>query len=456
MSGRKIAFRFIGVSAWLAVVGLCRPAAAQLEFEHPPINYMETTPTGPVAELQADLAAGRKTLKFDEDRGYLVSLLKALGIPSSSQVLVNSKTSLQLHRISTRRPRALYFNDDTYVGWVQGGGVMEISTVDPKIGMVFYTLDQRENAHPELVRDRGQCLTCHASSRTMGIPGLLMRSVYVNGSGQPQYGSGTYDTTNASPFEQRWGGWYVTGTHGSMRHMGNAILQPQQQPDDLDLDAGANVTDLSGRFKIDPYLEPTSDIVSLMILQHQVEVHNLLTLANFETRVALQSNAVMNEALERDSDLLSESTQRRIASVTEKLLRGMLMSGEYVLTSPVRGDEKFAEMFQKQGPRDRQGRSLRELDLETRLFKYPFSYLISTSTFDALPAEARQQFCRRLQEILDGRDTSGHYAHLTAADRTNIRGILQDIKPELLRPVQSIQNPASVKVSTSEEVDTSP
>ena len=180
----------------------------------------------------------------------------------------------------------MYFNDDVYVGWVQNGDVVEISAADPQLGAVFYTLRQEQAERPKIVRDRGQCIVCHASSRTSGVPGHLVRSVYADKSGQPFFGSGTFTTDHRSPFKERWGGWYVTGTHGKQRHMGNVISTDRDRPEDLDMEAGANITDLSDHVNTSPYLSPHSDIVALMVLEHQSRMHNLITRANFEAKSA--------------------------------------------------------------------------------------------------------------------------------------------------------------------------
>ena len=92
------------------------------------------------------LAAGTAKLEWDEKQAWLPSALRHLDVPTSSQLLVFSKTSLQLSRISPIKPRAIYFNDDTYVGWVQHGNVIELSAVDPKQGGIFYTLSQSGEA----------------------------------------------------------------------------------------------------------------------------------------------------------------------------------------------------------------------------------------------------------------------------------------------------------------------
>lgn len=415
----------------LFLAGNLSPAKAQMDFEREPILYHKTPSSDAVTELQNQLDAGTVQLEFDEEHGYLKSVLNRLDISPSSQVLVYSQTSFQLRRISPRRPRALYFNDESYVGWVQAGDVLEIMTTDPKQGQIFYTLSQEKDSRPQLVRDQGQCIVCHASSRTQGVPGGLVRSTFVNAGGQPAYGSGTFNIDHTSPFKNRWGGWYVTGTHGKMRHMGNVYSKSRLNPEDIDREAGANVTDLSDRLDVSPYLTPHSDIVALMVLEHQTQMQNAITAANFENRSAAYSDGIMNKALDRPEDYRSDTTKRRVASAGDQLLRYLLFSEEFQLSSPVKGTSNFARDFQSQGPQDSRGRSLRDLDLKTRMFKYPCSYLIYSSAFDHLPADVKQYVTERLYEILTGKDESEEFAHLSASDRKAILEILTETKPGL-------------------------
>ncbi|MCA9906141.1 MAG: hypothetical protein KC547_19935 [Anaerolineae bacterium] len=408
-----------------------RAVHAQIDFEEEPINYGTSRTNDPVAELQVQIDAGQAKLESDEDHGYLVSLLELLDIKPSSQVLVNSKTSFQLRRISPSRPRALYFNDHSHVGWVQNGDVVEVMTTDPVQGAIFYTLSQENDPRPKFIRDRGQCIVCHASSRTQGIPGGLVRSVFVDAGGQPQFGSGTFTIDHRSAFSERWGGWYVTGTHGEMRHMGNVTSQDRHNPEALDRETGANVTDLSGRCDTSPYLTPHSDIVALMVLEHQTQMQNYLTLASYESRFAVHYDGIMNAALDRPKDHVSDSAKRRIASVGDKLLRYMLFSEEFQLTAPVKGTSAFAEEFQAQGPRDSRGRSLRDFDLKARMFKYPCSYMIYSLSFDRLPDGLKHHVVSRLHDVLIGKDTSEDFSHLSVDDRKAILEILTQTKPDL-------------------------
>jgi hypothetical protein len=408
---------------------------AQSEFELEPISYYDRPLHDPISRLQERIGAGTASLAYDSRHGYMPAVLQALDISTTSQMLVFSKTSFQLTRIAPNRPRAVYFNDHTYIGWVQGGDVVEVSTVDPEQGAVFYTLYQEETDRPRFVRDKGQCLACHASTRTQNVPGHLVRSVYTSPSGQPNFGSGTFTTDDRSPFEQRWGGWYVSGKHGQMRHMGNVISRDRDNPEQLDREAGANITDLSPLVDVRPYLKPSSDIVALMVLEHQTQMHNAITAANYTARRAAHQDRIVNEALQRPLDQQSDSTKRRIASAGDKLLAHLLFSGELTLTSPIEGVSGFTEEFANRGPKDSRGRSLRDFDLQRRIFKYPCSYLIYSPSFDALPKSVQQYVAARLSRILTGEDTDPSFAHLSADDRRSIREILQDTKPDLFAEV---------------------
>ena len=410
---------------------LASPAMGQLEFEGAPINYHTAPTSDRVQELAKSIERGSTQLVYDDTHGYLKAVLECLDVPVSSQMLVFSKTSLQLRRITSQRPRAVYFNDDVYVGWVQGGDVVELSSADPQQGAVFYTLAQEKAELPRIVRDRGQCIVCHASSRTSGVPGHLVRSVYAGTSGQPFYGSGTFTTDHRSPFKERWGGWYVTGTHGGQRHMGNVVVTSRETPQQLDFEAGANVTSLRDHLNTKPYLSPHSDIVALIVLEHQTKMHNLITRATFETRSAQHYDEIMNKAMGRPEGHRSDSAKRRIESAAKKLVEYMLFADECRLTDAVRGTSTFAADFAARGPHDSKGRSLRDFDLSTRMMKYPCSYLIYSKPFGALPHEVKDRVLRRLFDVVAEQDESPTFAHLTAADRRAILEILRETKPNL-------------------------
>lgn len=403
-------------------LGLAETTFGQTDYEQAPIRYSESQPQDPVTELQQSLDSGKVVFEYDERQGYLRSLLKAFEISPTSQLLVYSKTSLQLHRISPRTPRSIYFNDDVYIGFIPGSDRLEISSADPKLGGVFYVLKQDKDLKPVFARDQGNCLSCHATSRTQGVPGHLLRSVYTSPNGQPHYGMGTHLTTQASPFIERYGGWFATGKHGKIRHLANQIVE--EANDKVDPDGGANIVDLSDRFRTSRYLTPHSDWISLMVLTHQAEMHNLITLVSYQTRQALYQGQVMNKALERPADFVSESTRNRIFRSVEKMLKYMLFTDEVALESPIVGTSGYRKHFESLGPFDGKGRSLRQFDLQTRTFKYRCSYLIYSKSFSQLPEIAKQRAYSRLWEILNGKDQSGDYRSIPESERNAIREIL--------------------------------
>jgi hypothetical protein len=412
----------------LAAIGV-RARGGDIEAE--PINYTKAPVDNAVSRLEQRLASGKATLTYEKGPGYLRSLLRELNVPQSSQMLVFSKTSLQRHRIAPSRPRAVYFGDDVYVGYCQRGDVLEVTAIDPGLGAVFYTLDQKSPDKPRFTRQNDTCTICHGSSANQGFPGNLVRSVYPDNDGLPILSAGSHRIDHNSPLEQRWGGWYVTGTSGKQLHLGNLTLRGNPNPADIDNTKGTNLTDLGDRFNAKAYLTPHSDIVALMVLEHQTEMHNLIGRATLLTRLALYEEASLNKALDRPANYRSETTTSRIRSAGEPLVKYLLFSGEARLTERVRGTSGFAEEFSKRGPCDRQGRSLRQLDLEHRLLEYPCSYLIYSEAFDAMPAPMHEFVYRRLWEVLSGQDASEDFRHLSAADRQAILEILRATKSNL-------------------------
>ncbi len=420
--------------AWaLAMLGLAAQSlhAQSGDFQREPILYGSAPARNAVEALIERTEADASLLRAGRTRGYLSDLLEALDVPRSSQLLVFSKTSFQRDRISPRRPRAVYFNDDVYVGYCQGGEVLELSAYDTKLGTVFYTLDQQQTEQPEFTREGDDCLSCHVSGATGEIPGNLVRSVFTDRRGMPILSAGTFRTDSTSPFEERWGGWYVTGTHGEQTHMGNWLVRDESDPQGEGNAEGQNVTDLAGRLDVEPYLTPHSDLVALLVFEHQTQAHNSLAQALFTTRQALHYQDKLNEELGEAPDQEWSSVTKRIQNAGDRLAACLLFSGEAPLTAPVRGTSEFAEEFSERGPFDRQGRSLREFDLETRLFKYPCSYLVYSEAFARLPQRVRARTLSRMHAVLTGEDTSKQFAHLSATDRRAILEILRETLPDL-------------------------
>jgi hypothetical protein len=368
----------------------------------------------PVGELEQKITAGQVKLEYEKDHGYLVSVLRQLKIPVSSQMMVFSKTSLQSERISPKTPRAIYFNEDTYVAWVQGSGLIEIMSLDAERGSAFYVLNQEHTEHPDFERSTGhECSVCHyvQEAAPKFVPRLMFSSIIPDATGNVE-GALPIEITDQSPMKERWGGWYVTGTYGNQTHAGNTMLN---RPASVfaELPAAAflrsyNVVDLNSRFDTKPYLTPHSDIVALMVLAHQVTVQNLIALANSKANTSDKETG-------------------------ESLVKALLFAGVPQFTAPVKGTSNFAMEFSSLGTRDSRGRSLRDFDLQTRLFRYPLSYLIYSKPFDAMNPSVKAYVYRRLREILSGDDKSPEFNYLSAADRTAILEIVRATKPEFPR-----------------------
>lgn len=405
--------------------------AQRVNYEEAPISYSLAVPENKISRLQTKLDAGEQKLQFEETRGYLKSLLETLEISPSTQVLSFSRTSLQDDKISPKTPRAIYFNDEIHLGFVQGG-LIEIAARDPKLGMVFYTLKQEDAETPVFKRQTNSCLTCHGAARTKNVPGLLVRSIYPDPGGHPVVAAGSFLSTHKSPLNQRWGGWYVTGTHGDQAHIGNFTLTTAKKPKVIDNSAGHNITDLKDRFDGTTYLTPHSDIVALMVLEHQTDTYNVLTQASFEVRHAL---SLREQAAQGDAaaiEAIEKSYTQRLQKATEMVVKSLLFSEETKLTAPIVGTSTFAQDFATKGPKDSRGRSLREFDLKTRMFRYPCSYLIQTPAFDGLPAELKSSIGQRMKEILTAETPEKGFEHLTAEDRTALLAILTETKPGLI------------------------
>lgn len=409
----------------LLILLLSLPMAARAaDLEAEPIRYSKTTPNDAISRLQAKLDKGQVKLARDDKFGYLKAVLRELQVPESSQTLVFSRTSVQRHRIAPRTPRAIYFNDDIYIGYCQQGDVLEISSADPRLGTMFWTLNQAAADKPRFERQGNVCLICHASSQNQGMPGHLNTSGYYDSSGEGVRLTDFFTTSHASPLAQRWGGWYVTGKSGTQGHLGNLIVRGRVSSS-TNQAARINATDLSKWLDTSAYLASTSDIVALMVLDHQTEMHNRIVRAGMLTRIALHEDQSANPGRKT----LSAVTQERISSAVEPLVKYLLFADEVKLTDRIEGTSGFAAEFAGRGPRDGQKRSLREFDLKRRLFKYPCSYLIYSPAFDALPALVKDQVWKRLGEILTGKDTSPTFAHLSPADRRAILEILKATKP---------------------------
>jgi len=412
------------------------PTASALRYdqEYPLIGYADKPTHNAIARLQDRLDRGEVKLKFTPGRGYLDSLLQALGIDSSSQTLVYSKTSLQIDLIKATTPRAIYFDDTTYIAWIPDTHIIEITTMDRAVGPVFYTLSNSDPTPARLDRETSRCLTCHDTFSMMGggVPRFLFMSSPVTVAGEPLTNEISKDTTDATPLRERWGGWYVTGVPNNLPHLGNlqvkGAAQPVQDLASLKL-AGHTLGKLDGMFDTKPYLTDHSDVVALLVFEHQVYIENLITRASYKGRTMVARVNDGQPADELTWDQLPAKARPIVKAMLEPLVKALVFVDATPLPGKIAGNSGFDRWFQAQGPRDSQGRSLRELDLTTRVFRYPLSYMIYSIGFDGLPTYAHEYVYQRLADILSGRDRSAPYSHLSAADRATALQILTQTKP---------------------------
>ena len=388
---------------------------------HPAITYAERPSIDVVGELARKVDAGTVSLRFEPTSGYLLSILEALGVSTESQSLVFSKTSLQSHWISPTNPRAIFYSDDVSVAYIRNAPLLEISALDPQQGVVFYALEQQRNARPRITRS-DSCLSCHESRNSLDVPGMLVRSMAVGRGGQTMPQFGNYISDHRSPFEERWGGWFVTGRTGSARHMGNVMLAEDGVSGRVS-GSPQPLASLAGKFDLEGYPSGYSDVAAVMVLNHQVRMTNLLTRVGWETRVALDRQ--VREPKDK------EAAERLIAADSRELADYMLFVDEAPLQGKFESTSGFQAKFAAVGPRDSRGRSLRQLDLRQRLMRHPCSYMIYSPAFDALPAAAKNAVYARLWEILSGKDRAPKYSKISAADRAAIVGILLETKPGL-------------------------
>ena len=414
---RMLARRWVGLGCALAgwVSGQTPGETALIPIDHPAIQYDTRPLDDRITRLTRDLASGKISLSPSAE-GSLPPLLRALGVNPDSQTLVFSKTSFQAARIEPRNPRALYFSDDVMVGFVRGSDLLEVAALDPRQGVIFYSFNGAEN--PPRFDRRDACLQCHTSPGTLGIAGLMITSSYTDASGMPAFRGAQRITDHRTPLEDRWGGWYVTGTHEGMRHIGNAVGHDSAHPEVLDLRDTKNLTSLAKKFDPRGYLSGQSDIVALMTLEHQVRMTNLMIRTGWEARIVEAGGVDATAKSQLETDLQS-------------LVTYMLFADEASLHGPVAGVSTFTQTFPLRGPRDRQGRSLRDFDLQKRMFKYPLSYMIYSEAFDALPDQVRERVYRRLYDVLTGRDQSEKFKRVSASDRRAVLEILRETKPGL-------------------------
>lgn len=406
--------------AVLVLVATVAPLLAKRAYETAPINYEGSVSRDPMVSLINSMRGREAEFRSLSEGQRLLWLLEALGVPVESQLLVFSKTSLQRRRIEPTRPRALYFSDEVYVGWVPGG-LIEVTVFDPLIGAVFYSLDASAGPREPLALRGADCLSCHDQHEE--TPTLRARSVYPDSSGEPLGGSPSGNVDATTPIETRWGGWYVTGAPSDLQHRGNKVGASLG-----DFDQGGLARRIHlGLHADSPYPRRTSDVVALLVHDHQVHVHNVLVAAAQSSRIALHRWPVMKEVLRLPSDApLSGSCLLILESDTRKVVRALLGADDAPWPGmEVSADPSFAAAYAKGRKVDHDGRSLRDLDLRSGLFIHRCSPLIYSATFRALPPELSSRVLEKLDHGLRSTSLDPDLAHLTSLQRRTLRQILR-------------------------------
>lgn len=395
------------------------PLAAQVDsWDLPPVRYSHTPATDRLAKLAEAWSGKPDPLRGATPLQRLREVLATLEVPEASQVMVFSKTSKQNSLIHPGNPRAIYFSENAYCAYVPGG-LMEVIIQDPQLGPVFYLIDLgNPSKPPQIERDMSECMSCHATGRTENVPGLLVRSVYPDADGHAILSKGSGLTTHQTPVEERWGGYYVTGSI-SLPHLGNMTFTNarESQP------ARHSLEDLSGTIDTAKYPRPTSDIVALMVLEHQCQAHNLLTAASMNYKRAYH----LGRALNVDADPDAGSAGRVADSAAARIVEWFLFKREAGQgTDGVEGDAEFQERFEAAFPRTAGGRSLADFELNGRLFKYRCSYMIYSEAFQQLPAPVKSRVISGLKEVLESPTDDDDYPTMKLTERRRTAAILRE------------------------------
>lgn len=411
-----------GAGVWLAWGIVTAAASAQDVWEQPPIEYSKAAAKDPAGALGQSLAEGSLKLTATTPLERVKEVLALLKVPVESQVLVFSKTSKQNPLIDPGNPRALYFSENAYAGYVPGGH-MEIIAHDPTLGPIYRTIDLGgEVKVPVMERQTSDCLSCHGTARTLDVPGVMVRSVFADADGRPLLEFGSVDVNASTPLEQRWGGYYVTG-RSSLPHQGNRFFRSGETPETL---AEAVQLDRVDQ-RVDPrkYPRATSDIVALLVLEHQCQLYNLMTAASYRHRRMSWMARAFDPKAEPDS-----GTAGKLADDDAvKIVDALLFKDAAAMGDGVEGDEAFQAAFTRRFPVTREGDSLAEFHLGTKLFKNRCSYMVYSEVFGSLPMRVKTAVMKRLRTILEAEEDMEGYGYLKKPERERIAGILRETLP---------------------------
>jgi hypothetical protein len=388
-------------------------AAEPIGINNPLHGYYTQPPRDRFTRLLADLESGRRQLDTSGELPLLRSVLGELEVPVASQMLVFSATSLQKRLVSPRRPRAIYFSDDTYVGFVPGGQI-EVISIDPELGGIFYLFDRHVPGRPPRVKRSDECMTCHAPRYMEEIPGLVIESVVPGTTGGGEKAFRREQSGHGVPLDLRFGGWFVTGAPDDFpRHWGNMIIERTREGGA----ARERPVKPGELFDLGRYPVPTSDLLPHLLHEHQVGFVNRALQAAYRTRALLHQNG----------GALEEPATAELETLAHGLVRYLLFADEVPLPpGGIAGDPAFKTAFLSSRRVASSGGSLRDLDLRTRLLRYRCSYMVYSPEFAGLPAALRLRVDQALDRALDPSAPSPEFAYLPAEEKAAIRTILRD------------------------------
>lgn len=379
-----------------------------------PIRYSDTAATDRLADLAKKLEDRKLEGQPGQGLKALEFVLEYLNVPKESQVLVFSKTSLQNSHINPKNPRSLYFSENAYVGYVPGGAV-EVIAHDAVLGPVFYLVEPNKDGAMRIERDTNRCLSCHATSRTENVPGMLIRSVYAEETGHTILQLGTHDVAHETPVSDRWGGWFVTG-RSSLPHLGNRVFK-----EDSDLaPTSIPIKSVAVMLDVNHYLRPTSDIVSLLVLEHQVKMHNLINAAAMNYRRSVYFMQTLNP----DADPMEGSAGEIADGGAKDIVDYLFFKKEADLGDGVEGDPGFQQAFTKRFPKTQDGETLAEFRLYGRIFKNRCSYMVYSEAFKGMPVGLKQRVLARMKRVVAGKELGFEY--LKESERKRIDTILSE------------------------------
>ncbi len=383
------------------------------DLTSPAHQYWTRPLNDPFSKLIPDFESGKIQLDTQNQLTFVTSLLKALDIPASSQMLVFSTTSLQLSKISPRNPRALYFNEDLYLGYIPGGKI-EIISIDPQLGGIFYIFEiPRDQGTPQPQRAK-RCMNCHADTDTRHVPGLVIKSVIPGPNGGSLNSFRREQTGHQIPLEDRFGGWHLTGADPIKKHWGNLI--GQLSPAGLK----KQIIQPGQLFDFNNYPLDRSDILPQLLHEHQVGFINRVVEAGYKYRAYQDS----------DKGILNPAHSKELERITSDLTRYLLFADEANLPRGIQGDAQFKKDFRANRQTLASGESLKDLDLGRHLFKYRCSYMIYSNAFQGLPKKFKQQIYQKLAKALSTDKPDPNYSYLPSAEKRIIKKLLQTTLPK--------------------------